>query len=111
MRTEGRKETRGRPALDYTRAPKAQDSSGVVQRIVLRDGYYEQRYTRCGRGCNRCLRDRTGFDPVHPGHGPYWYRIIRRAGGQIVRRYEGKELMIVGRATAAEVAEGDANGL
>jgi hypothetical protein len=45
---------------------------------------YRQEYVRCGKPtCTSC---RTG-----PGHGPYWYAYWRQ-GGQVHKRYLGKQL-------------------
>lgn len=69
-----------------------------VQTITVDGRTYCQRYVRCGRGCARCDTASPQFDAERPGHGPYWYRIVKGKDGQTVRRYLGKRLPVEGGA-------------
>lgn len=72
--------------------PKVPHEGTLEVREVEIDGRrYVQRYNRCGRKCRRCGPQHERFDPLRPGHGPYWYRIFRQ-NGRLQRRYIGKEL-------------------
>jgi hypothetical protein len=64
----------------------------TVQRIQIDQASYELRYVKCGARCSRCAKGGEHYDPMRPGHGPYWYRHYRKANGQSGRRYIGKQL-------------------
>ena len=78
----------------YQAKPRVPRTGGrIVQRIHVDGKAFELQYVKCGKaGCARCTIGGVRYDPDRPGHGPYWYRIIRNSHGQLIRKYVGKEL-------------------
>lgn len=90
---------RRRRRLTPAEGPMVKSVGTLEVRTVDLDGrVYCQRYVRCGKGCARCDGDSDQFDPERPGHGPYWYRIVRGGQGRTIRRYVGKTLPVEGGA-------------
>lgn len=77
---------------DVDDLPAVRARSRLVQEIVVDGARYEQVYVSCGKKCSVCDTDSHLFDPERPGHGPYWYRVLR-VNGRKVRRYMGRELL------------------
>lgn len=71
--------------------PKAQFGRTVV-RVVDGAVSYERVYVKCGKRCRRCDRESPEYDSERPGHGPYWYAVLRNSKGDVVRRYIGRNL-------------------
>jgi len=92
METDEKPRKRSRALRPLEGPPTEREGIAVVRTVQIDGATYEQRYTPCGPGCNRCRREGSAFDPRRPGHGPYWYRMFRRADGQSGRRYIGKRL-------------------
>lgn len=72
--------------------PVPNEGTLEVRRLEIDGRHYVLRYVRCGRDCQRCNEQHESFDPLHPGHGPYWYRELTNPQGRKIRRYVGKTL-------------------
>ena len=58
---------------------------------------YEQRYSKCSKSNCWCSKPPFESHQGHPGHGPYWYRVINK-DKRVIRRYIGKELITDGNS-------------
>jgi hypothetical protein len=55
--------------------------------------HYEQRYVACSKPNCWCAKESEIARRAKAGHGPYWYRLIKK-GKDLVRRYIGTELRL-----------------
>lgn len=62
-----------------------------VQTIQVDGKTFEQRYAVCSRKNCWCATPEGVATHAQPGHGPYWYRVVRN-GEITIRRYVGKNL-------------------
>lgn len=81
-----------RGALSPRGMPVMNGKGCIVQEVRQGARRFVQKYVRCGKRCSVCNPDGANYDPLRPGHGPYWYLEVTK-NGKTFRKNIGRELV------------------